>query len=304
MGSGEDSSMIIDCHTHIMWYPDHVDERFAEEALASKLVKLKYSGGQAHAASLDLHSYDSRPEDHWKASSSADRVIVFGLQAKATGIWVPNELIASYVAQHPDKLEGWASVDPNEPDCVEQLEHCVSDLGLSGLKLGPVYQHFDPQSRRQWPLFRACERLGLPIMWHQATTFPSLARLKWGSPLQLEDIAMDFPDLKMIIAHLGHPWEEDTVAIIRKCPNVYRDISAVHYRPWRYWQAMATAMEYGVTHKLLLASDFPSATVDNVITGLRKVNDPVAGTHLPHIPVEIQDQIIYENWKSFFTQWA
>jgi predicted TIM-barrel fold metal-dependent hydrolase len=115
---------------------------------------------------------------------------------------------------------------------------------------------------------------------------------------------MDFPDLKMIVAHLGHPWEEDLVALIRKCPNVYTDISAVHYRPWRYWQAMVTAMEYGVAHKILLGSDFPSAAIANVINGLRNVNSPVEGTKLPQIPTEIQDRIITENWKDFFTQWA
>jgi predicted TIM-barrel fold metal-dependent hydrolase len=141
-------------------------------------------------------------------------------------------------------------------------------------------------------------------MWHQGTTFPSKARLKWSLPLQLEDVAMDFPDLKMIIAHLGHPWEEDCVVLVRKCPNLYTDISAVHYRPWRYWQGMMTAMEYGVTHKILLASDFPSGTITNVINGLRAVNKPVEGTGLPQIPKEIQDMIIYENWKSFFPHWA
>ena len=295
---------IVDCHSHLMWYPDHVGEQYAQEALASKLVKLKYSGGEAYSARLDLHSYDSKPEDHWKASEPADKVVVFGLQAKATGIWVPNELIADYVRQHPEKLEGWASVDPNEPDCVEQLEHCVSALGLRGLKLGPVYQHFDPEDHKHWPLFKACQRLGIPIMWHQGTTFPSRARLKWGLPLQLEDVAMDFPDLKMIIAHLGHPWEEDMTALVRKCPNVYTDISAVHYRPWRYWQAMVTAMEYGIAHKILLASDFPSATISNVISGLRSVNKPVEGTNLPRISSEIQERIIHENWKEFFPQWA
>ncbi len=80
--------------------------------------------------------------------------------------------------------------------------------------------------------------------------------------------------------------------------------SAVHYRPWRYWQAMVTAMEYGITHKILLASDFPSGTITNVINGLRNVNAPVEGTNLPKIPTEIQDQIIYENWKSFFPEWV
>jgi predicted TIM-barrel fold metal-dependent hydrolase len=296
--------LIVDCHTHVMWYPDHIGEQFAEEALASKLVKLKRSGGLAYAANLSKHSYDSKPEDHWKASATADKVVVFGLQAKACGVWVPNELIAGYQAQHPEKVAGWASVDPNEPDCVEQLEHCVQNLKLRGLKLGPVYQHFDPQDRRHWPLFRKCQQFGIPIMWHQGTTFPSRARLNWGLPLQLEDIAMDFPDLRMIIAHLGHPWETDTIVLIRKCPNVYTDNSAVHYRPWRYWQAMVTAMEYGVEHKILLGSDFPSGTIDHVIDGLRAVNRPVEGTPLPKIPGEVQEMIIHENWKACFPEWV
>jgi uncharacterized protein len=295
---------IVDCHTHLMWYPDHVGQQYAEEALASKLIKLKYSGGQAYTGSLDLHSYDSTPENHWEVSEPADHVVVFGLQAKAVGVWVPNEVIADYVKQHPEKMIGWAAIDPTQPDHMEQLDHCVQGLGLKGLKLGPVYQHFDPTDRTYWPLFRKCEQLGLPIMWHQGTTFPSRARLKWGLPLQLEDIAMDFPDLKMIVAHLGHPWEEDLVVLVRKCPNLYTDISAVHYRPWRYWQAMVTAIEYGIAHKILLGSDFPSGTITNVINGLRKVNDIVEGTKFPTISTEIQDQIIYENWKSFFPEWA
>jgi hypothetical protein len=62
-------------------------------------------------------------------------------------------------------------------------------------------------------------------------------------------------------------------------------------------------MEYGIAHKILLASDFPSAAISNVINGLRNVNKPVEGTGLPKIPVEIQDRIIHENWKEFFPQW-
>lgn len=89
--------MIVDCHTHLMWYPDHIAQTTAEEALASKLIKLKYSGGEAYVGRLDLHAYDSKPEQHWLVSEPAGRVVVFGLQAKATGIWVPNELIANYV---------------------------------------------------------------------------------------------------------------------------------------------------------------------------------------------------------------
>ena len=295
---------IIDCHTHLFWYPDHLSDQYAGEALASKLVKLKRSGGLAYSANLDKHCYDAKPDDHWRVSQPVHKVVVFGLQAKASGIWVPNEIIADYAAAHPEKIEGWASVDPTDPGCLEQLDHAVQGLKLRGLKLGPVYQHFDPQDHKYWPLFRKCQQYNLPIMWHQGTTFPSAARLKWGLPLQLEDIAMDFPDLRMIIAHLGHPWEADVMVLIRKCPNVYTDISAVHYRPWRYWQALVTAMEYGVEQKILPGSDFPSATLDNVIAGLRNVNAIVEGTRLPKIPVEVQDLILYENWKAVFPQWA
>jgi predicted TIM-barrel fold metal-dependent hydrolase len=296
--------MIVDVHSHLMWYPEHVNETWAKEALASKLVKLKVSGGLAHAASLDLHSYDARPESHWKAAQQADRVVVFGLQAKAAGVLVPNELIADYMRAHPERIIGWASVDPNEPDAIEQLDHAVNDLKLTGLKLGPAYQRFDPTDHRHWPFFEKVQRLGIPIIWHQGATFPSHAKLRWATPLLLEDIAMAFPDIRMIVAHLGHPWEEDLVALIRKAPNMYADISAVHYRPWRYWQAMVTAMEYGVTNKLLLASDFPSATIDQVIAGLRNINAIVEGTKLPQVPKEIQDGIISENWREAFPEWA
>ena len=93
--------MIVDVHSHIMWYPEHVSETWAQEALASKLVKLKFSGGLAHAAKLDLHSYDATQDDHWKAAQQADKVVVFGLQAKASGVWVPNELIADVSRRAP-----------------------------------------------------------------------------------------------------------------------------------------------------------------------------------------------------------
>lgn len=296
--------MIVDAHTHLMWYPDHIGQRYAEEALAAKMVKLKYSGGQAYSANLDLHVYDSKPEVHWEVSKTADKVVVFGLKAKAVGVCVPNEVIADYVKAHPEKLQGWASVDPTDPGCVEELVYCVEELGLKGLKLGPCYQHFHPADRSHWPLYAKAQELGLPIMWHQGTTFPSQAKLQYANPLQLEDVAMEFPDLKMIVAHLGHPWEDDLIALIRKSPNLYTDISAVHYRPYRYWHTMVKALEYGIAHKILLASDFPSGTIDNVIAGLRNINKPIEGTGLPQVPNEIQDMIIHENWKPFFPEWA
>ena len=125
---------VIDCHTHLFWYPDHLSDQYAREALASKLVKLKRSGGLAYGANLNKHCYDAKPEEHWRVSHKVHKVVVFGLQAKASGIWVPNEIIAEYAAAHPDKVEGWASVDPTDPACVEQLEHGC----FAGKELGRI----------------------------------------------------------------------------------------------------------------------------------------------------------------------
>lgn len=290
--------MRVDIHTHLMWHPDHISEQTAREALAAKQVKLARSGGRAHAAHLDLHAMDARPDEHAAAAKQADHVVVFGLQARPVGICVPNDVIADYVAASP-RLQGWASVNPAEPDALDEFARCVDELGLSGLKVGPAYQHWDPRDDTTWEVFARCEQLDLPVMVHQGTTFPSTARLDLAGPLMLEPLAMAFPQLRMVIAHLGHPWEAEVVALIRKAPNVYSDISACHYRPYRYWQALITAYEYGVTHKLLLGSDFPSASLNDVIAGLRAANDVVAGTSLPRLPDDEIEAIIEDNAARF-----
>jgi predicted TIM-barrel fold metal-dependent hydrolase len=296
--------VIVDIHTHLMWYPEHLSEEYATAALEAKLVKLRNSGGLANDANLNLHSYDSRPEDHWAIfSEQVDRVVVFGLQARHAGIFVPNELVAEYAAAHPGRVVGWASVDPTDPACVAQLEHAVRELGLRGLKLGPVYQHFDPTDHAYFPLWAACVELGIPTIWHQGTTFPRNAPLKWANPLQLEEIALAFPELVMIVAHLGHPWEVETIVMIRKQPNMYADVSAIHYRPWRMWQALVTAQEYGVEHKLLFGSDYPSGRPSDVIAGLRAVNDIVEGSRLPRVRDEMVERIINHNHSALPFEW-
>jgi hypothetical protein len=97
---------------------------------------------------------------------------------------------------------------------------------------------------------------------------------------------------------------DECVVLIRKHPNLYTNISALHYRPLRHYQALLTAIEYGVEHKLIFGSDFPSATPAQVIAGQHKVNDVVRGTHLPKVPDEMIHNMIYENWKQFLPEYA
>ena len=125
---------------------------------------------------------------------------------------------------------------------VEQLDHSMLKVGLRGLKLGPIYQNIHPSDQKSLKLFKRAEELEIPILIHQGTTFCSNVSLEVANPVLLQPIALEFPKLRMIIAHMGHPWIGETLSLIRKHPNLYSDISALYchhgssttrwYLPW------------------------------------------------------------------------
>lgn len=269
--------MIVDCHTHVWEYPGHLSERFVQEIPRAKSGEL---------------NINIKLEDHFAAMGPVDKAIVFAFKSTALGVNVPNDYVAEYVKSHSEKLIGFASVDPNDPDAIEELERAVSDLKLKGLKLGPIYQNFHINDPKAQPIYEKAQKLGLPIIIHQGTTFVTSAPLKYALPIQVEDIALKYPDLVMVIAHLGHPWEEDTIVLIRKQPNVYADISAIYYRPWRFYNDMVYCQEYGVTHKLLFGSDYPFTTPGESLEELYKVNQFIEGTNLPRVSDETITEII------------
>ncbi len=291
--------MLVDTHTNLMWYPEHYSKEFVKFALHAKKAKMRMTPDVYYAGADkdEFNSFDSRPEQLLEATKNCDKVIVFGIKARFSGVVADQELIARFVSQHADRFIGWCSVDPNDPDCADELEHYVTKLGFRGLKVSPIYQNWDPTDPRHIRLFKKAEQLGIPVNVHQGTTFVRSSPLKYANPVLLEDIAVACPDLRLIIAHMGHPWETECITLIRKHPNFYANVSALHYRPWRHWQAFITALEYGVEHKLIFGSDFPSATPEQLIAGLNKVNDIVKGTNFPKFPEDALHRIIYENWK-------
>ena len=269
--------MIVDCHSHIWEYPGHITDTFVEEANA-----------RARGKKMDLHVPYER---HFAAMDSVDKVIAFGMRAQHSGIMTPNQYIADYQNKHPDKVIGFAAVDPTCDKVRDTLEHGVK-LGLRGVKLGPIYQNIHPTDSHMMPVYEFCEAHNLPIMIHQGTTFPTKAPLKYSLPILLEDVALAFPDLKLVIAHLGHPWMDDTIVLIRKQPNFYSDISALHYRPWQFYNGLVSAKEYGVWDKLLFGTDFPFTTAEASMDALRNINRIVEGTGMPRFEEqEIEDLI-------------
>ena len=220
-----------------------------------------------------------------------DRVAVFGLKARLTGYWVPDEYVAQFVAQAPEKLVGFAGCDPTQPEHMEELKHAIERLKLRGVKMGPIYAGFDPRDHVCDPVYAYCQENGLPILFHTGTTFNSKAPLAYAHPGLLDDVAIRYPGLRMVLAHLGHPFCEECLVTIRKHPNVYADIAALYYRPWQFYNALIAAQEYKVTHKLLFGTDYPFAKQES-IPGLRNVNHIIGQSGLPRVSEQVIEEIL------------
>jgi hypothetical protein len=270
--------MLVDCHTHLFAYPGHLSDEFVREANA-----------RSRGFPLDLHV---PPERHRAAMRGMDKSIVFGLRAFHSGLCVPNQYIADYAAQEGGRVIGFGAVDPTVDDVPATLAEIVR-LGLRGVKLGPIYQNIHPTDPRMLAVYEFCQAQRLPIMMHQGTTFVRTGPLKYALPILLEDVAVQFPGLRLVIAHLGHPWIAETLVLIRKHPHLFSDISALHYRPWQFYNALILAKEYGVLDKLLFGSDYPFSTPEAAIEGLRDFNHLVEGTALPRLTPTQIEALIY-----------
>lgn len=261
--------MVIDVHSHFWEYPTDFTADFREQARRAR------SGVE-----VDL---TVRYEEYRASCRVPVKTVVFGGKAKRSGVWVDDRRVAQYVSAHPDALIGFLSVDPTQPNWETELRAGHEELGLRGIKLLPMYAGFRPDDERLDPLWRYAARHGLPVLLHTGTTFVSQAPLDCTLPRHLDAVAIRHPDVKLILAHLGHPYEGECVVVIRKHPNVYADISALHYRPFQFYHSLMLVQEYGVWDKVLFGTDYPFTTVDATLDGLRGLNAMLAGTALPRL---------------------
>lgn len=203
-----------------------------------------------------------------------------------------NDYVATFVADAPGRRIGFLSVHPEVDGAPAELERAHFELGLKGVKLGPNYQLFDPLEPPALRIYELAEKNGLPVLFHQGASPVREAPLRYAHPLLMDEVAIRFPELRVVMAHLGHPWQRETIVTIRKHPHLYADVSALFYRPWSLYEALRLATEWGVLEKLLFGSDFPIATPQETAAGLRSVNDPIDGTSLPRVPLEEIEAII------------
>lgn len=273
--------MIIDVHSHVWEYPRHFSDDFRDQARRARA-----------GTEVDL---TVRFEEYAASAPAETRTIVFGGKARLSGLWCDDDYVAEQVARHPDRLIGFLALDPTQPGWEDELKRGHQELGLRGIKLMPMYAGFRPDEPLLDPLWSYATDHGLPVLLHTGTTFVAQAPLECTLPRHLDPVATRFPEVRMILAHLGHPYEGECIAVIRKHPHVYSDISALHYRPWQLYNSLMLVQEYGVWNKVLFGSDYPFTTVTASIDGLRGLNGLVEGTALPRLNPEEIERLIHRD---------
>jgi len=180
---------------------------------------------------------------------------------------IPNEEIAEAARANADVLIAFASVDPARPDAVERARRLIADHDVKGFKFHPNVQAFFPNDRNVYPLYEVIAEAGLPALFHSGhsgigTGLPGGGglRLKYSNPMCLDDVAADFPELQIVLAHPSFPWQDEAISICLHKSNVWIDLSgwSPRYFPPQLVQYANTQLR----SKVLFGSDFPLITPD------------------------------------------
>jgi len=186
------------------------------------------------------------------------------------GYKVPNDLIAEPVQENPGRFIGFASVDPHKGKlATEEFEWAIRDLGLKGLKILPHLIEINPNDPLMYPIYKKSIELDVPILFHTGTQFHAGTKIKYCQPLFLDDVAIDFPHLKIILAHFGFPWFYEAVAVIQRNANVYFNIAG--WAPRHIPEPMVRYIDTILSHKVLFGSDFPLITRKRIVDELKEL---------------------------------
>jgi uncharacterized protein len=246
------SLVAIDVHTHAWKSALRVDDRLSE----SQEAMGRYFRYQPQ--------HQTVPEMAGMYRQLKMAFVVFTVDGeKGASRGITNEEIAELAHQHADVAIPFASINPHRgKDGVQQARRLIKDFGVKGFKFHPSVQEFFPDDRLAYPLYEVIAQAKLPALFHTGQTGVGAGtrggggiRLKYSNPLHLDDVAADFPDMPIILAHPSFPWQEEALSVATHKPQVYIDLSG-----WSPKYFPPILLQYANTllkDKILFGSDYP-----------------------------------------------
>jgi hypothetical protein len=261
------------------------------------------SGGQYIAAAARLFRQAVEPKSFEEMLAEYDacgieRILLLAWNNQSVSGLPPvsNEFIAEVVEKHPGRFFGAAMVDPPTGEqAPTQLDHAIRNLHLAALKLHPQAQNFLPNDRRAYPLYEKCVELRVPVIFHSGTTnwgggLPGGGGVKLApsNPMYIDDVAADFPELKILMAHPGWPWQDEQLAIIQHKENVHLDLSG--WSPKYLQPILLTYMSKLIPDKVMFGTDYPMLKPARWLKEFDELN----------LPDDTRRRILSENALRFF----
>ncbi len=275
----------IDVHVHL-------SDEFTMKAKGARTQQMaRYFGRERKPV-----SFDEMADQYRKRNMMA--VIMNGTDETITGLTpVPNDHIAQGVHKHSDVFMGFGAIDPWQGKiALKEIRRIKEELGLHGIgEINPARQQFFPNDTRFYPLWEEMQRLGLPILFHGGMAAAGAGtpggmghKLKYTQPIYLDDVAADFPELKIICAHPTWPWTAESLAIARHKSNFYIDLSgwAPKYFPAEVVQQVNSLLQ----DKAMFGSDWPGISVERWMEEFDQLK----------IKPEVRQKILLDNAKKFF----
>jgi uncharacterized protein len=203
---------------------------------------------------------------------------------------VPNETVAAACHDHPDVFTGLGSVDPHKGEAAVAEVARIAELGLRGVKFHPSLQAFAPDDPACWPVFAACEQHGLLALFHTGTSGIGARqpggqgiRIDYAHPLKLDAVAAAHPNLTVVAAHFGWPWQMDLIAVALHKTNVYIDISG--WSPRRIPAEVIRELRGRLGDQFVWGSDFPFITPERCLSELGELD----------LPADVQQKLLHDN---------
>ncbi len=247
----------------------------------------------ASLTAIDAHVHAERHDDHGDVSAAAARyfgsedaplgldglaayyrerrmaAVLFTVDERLSGrSMVPNDDVLAAAARHPDVLIPFASVDPTRgAAALAEVDRLVATGAVRGFKLHPPLMRFSPDDRAVYPFYERVQAARLPLVFHTGHSGIGTGvrggggiRLKYGNPMPIDDVAVDFPDLPIVLAHPSFPWQDEAISICLHKPNVFIDLSG--WSPKYFSPVLVQYANTLLREKVLFGSDYPLITPD------------------------------------------